>query len=55
MAIKYTVYVSIEATDESLINTSKDDSWHPSLDVDLEVFDTLEEAEAFVGQLQGIR
>lgn len=51
MSIEYTVYVNIEASDESKLNTSEDDCWHPSDEKDLGVFDSLDEAENFVAKL----
>ena len=51
MSVEYTVYANIEAYDESKIKTSEDDCWHPSDEWNLAVFDTLEEAEAFMTNL----
>ena len=51
MAVKYTVYVNIEAFDESKLHTKEDDCWHPSEEQDLGEFDTLEEAEKFMNEL----
>jgi len=54
MSVIYTVYANIEATDESKVNTSQDDCWHPSEEVVFAEFDTLEEAETLIAKLQMI-
>ena len=51
MGVKYTVYVNIEAYDESKLKTPEDDCWHPSEERDLAEFDSLEEAENFMNEL----
>lgn len=53
MAVKYTVYASIEACDESKLNTKEDDCWHPSEERDLVEFDNLQKAEEFLNNLPG--
>lgn len=52
MAVRYTVYVNIEAHDPAKIDTAEDDCWHPSNETDLAEFDNLEEAERFVEKLK---
>jgi len=54
MSAIYTVYANIEAYDESKVNTSQDDCWHPSEEVVFAEFDTLEEAETLMTKLQMI-
>jgi len=54
MSAIYTVYANIEAYDESKVNTSQDDCWHPSEEVVFAEFDTLEEAETLIAKLQMI-
>lgn len=51
MAVEYTVYVNIEAYDESKRDTNEDDCWHPSDERDLGVFGSLKKAEQFVADL----
>jgi len=54
MSVIYTVYANIEAYDESKVNTSQDDCWHPSEEVVLVELDTLEDAETLIAKLQKI-
>jgi len=54
MSVIYTVYANIEASDETKINTSQDDCWHPSEEVVFAELDTLEEAETLIAKLQMI-
>ena len=54
MSVIYTVYANIEATDESKVNTSQDDCWHPSEEVVFAEFDTLKDAETLIAKLQKI-
>ena len=52
MAVEYTVYVNIEAYDESKRYTNEDDCWHPlPNDRNLGVFDDLKDAEQFMDNL----
>ena len=51
MAVKYNVYVNIEAYDSAKVNTAEDDCWHPSNEIDLAEYDNLEEAEQFMQAL----
>ena len=54
MSVIYTVYANIEAYDESKVNTSQDDCWHPSEEVVFAEFDTLKDAETLIAKLQKI-
>lgn len=51
MAVEYTVYVNIEAYDESKRHTNEDDCWHPSSERNLGVFGNLKKAEQFMENL----
>lgn len=52
MTVKYTVYANIEAYDSAKENTAEDDCWHPSNELDLAEFDSLEKAEQFMQALK---
>lgn len=52
MTVKYTVYTNIEAYDSAKENTAEDDCWHPSDEIDLAEFGSLEEAEQFMQALK---
>jgi len=54
MSVIYTVYANIEAYDETKVNTSQDDCWHPSEEVVFAEFDTLKDAETLIAKLQKI-
>jgi len=49
--VKFTVYVTIEAYDDSKLQTPQDDCWHPSEERDLAEFDNLEDAQKFMDEL----
>ncbi len=54
MSVKYQVYISIEGQDESKVDTLQDDCWSEG-EYPLEAFDTLADAEAFVGTCQQLK
>ncbi len=54
MGVKYRVYIGIEGQDDSKIDTPEDDCWNEG-EVGLATFDTLDDAEAFVGTCQALK